>query len=91
MEFDISKWPPILDEAQLLAIDDMVQEKQAQDMQAQVHRKFRHRINVSTSTKGVKTWDVTCEAEGMTMEEVLTESDKLVKEMEDRYQTNNPS
>ena len=47
--------------------------------------KFRHRINVSISTKGVKTWDSTVEGTGFTQEEVLAESDRLVKALQTRY------
>ncbi len=45
----------------------------------------RYRINVSTSVKGIKTWDCTVDITGGTMEEVLIESDKLVAEMDKRY------
>ncbi len=58
----------------------------------------RYRVNISTSVKGVKTWDCTVdimrsmdEIEGGGMrfeflrEEILTESDKLVTELEKRY------
>ena len=45
----------------------------------------RYRINVSTSVKGVKTYDCTTDIEGGTMEQVLAESDKLVAELDRRY------
>lgn len=45
----------------------------------------RYRVNVSTSVKGIKTWDCTVESECLTMDEVLVESDKLVAELEKRY------
>jgi len=45
----------------------------------------RYRIGVSTSVKGVKTYDCTVDIAGSTMEEVLAESDKLVKELDSRY------
>ena len=45
----------------------------------------RYRVNVSTSVKGVKTYDCTVDMENATMEEVLTESDKLVKALDERY------
>ena len=48
-------------------------------------KEVRYRVNVSISTKGQKTWDCTCEGTGMTREEVLSESDKLVKELQKRY------
>lgn len=48
-------------------------------------RRLRHRVNVSISVKGIKTWDCTVDGEGFSMEEILTESDKLVIELGDRY------
>ncbi len=45
----------------------------------------RYRVNVSTSVKGQKTYDCTVECNGMTMEEILAESDKLVAELDKRY------
>ena len=47
----------------------------------------RYRINVSTSVKGIKTWDATVEIAGseITQEEVLAESDALIKELDKRY------
>ena len=54
-------------------------------MTTTVEVKIRHRINVSTSVKGVKTYDVTIDAEGLTMQETLSRSDELIKEMDARY------
>jgi len=51
----------------------------------EVQRSVRYRVNVSTSVKGVKTWDCTVDAEGMPMQYILDESDALVKELEKRY------
>ncbi len=51
----------------------------------EVNRSVRYRINVSTSVKGVKTWDCTVDIEGFTMEEVLAESDYLVAKLDNRY------
>ncbi len=48
-------------------------------------RTIRRRINVSTSTRGVKTWDCTVEATGLSDEEMLRLSDNLVEELERRY------
>lgn len=48
----------------------------------------RYRINISTSVKGVKTYDCTVDMTEATMEEVLAESDKLVKELDRRYPPN---
>jgi len=45
----------------------------------------RIRINVSTSVKGVKTFDCTVELAGATVEEALAESDKLVAALDQRY------
>ncbi len=51
----------------------------------EVTKSLRYRVNVSTSVKGVKTWDCTVDGEGFTQDEVLAESDELVKKLEDRY------
>lgn len=51
----------------------------------EVNKSIRYRVNVSTSVKGVKTWDATVDGDNFTMDEVLVESDKLVKELERRY------
>ncbi len=45
----------------------------------------RYRINISTSVKGVKTYDATVDITGATMESVLAESDKLTKALDKRY------
>ena len=47
--------------------------------------KVRYRIAISTSVKGIKTFDCTVDAEGLTQEEVLKRSDALVKELDARY------
>jgi len=52
---------------------------------AEQTRSLRYRVNVSTSVKGVKTWDCTVDGEGYDMDEVLAKSDQLVKKLEDRY------
>ena len=52
---------------------------------AEVRVGRRYRVNISTSVKGVKTWDCTVDSEGSSMEEVLEESDKLVRALEVRY------
>ena len=54
-------------------------------MTTTVEVKIRYRIAVSTSVKGVKTYDTTIDAEGLTQEEVLKRSDDLVKELGARY------
>ena len=48
-------------------------------------RAFRHRVNVSQTSTGKKGFDCTVEGTGYTREEILNESDKLVKELEKRY------
>jgi len=48
-------------------------------------KSLRYRVNISTSVKGVKTFDCTVDGEGFTMDEVLAESDKLVAELMKRY------
>jgi len=50
-----------------------------------VEVKVRYRIAISTSVKGIKTYDCTVDAEGLTQEEVLKRSDDLVKELDSRY------
>ena len=47
----------------------------------------RIRVNVSTSVKGIKTFDATVEmtGEGVTKEMVLAEHDALVQELDQRY------
>ena len=48
-------------------------------------RSLRYRVNVSTSVKGVKTWECTTDAEGFDMDEVLALSDTLVAKLQARY------
>ena len=47
----------------------------------------RYRINISTTSKGLKSFDCTVEYYGdeVTIEEVLAESDRLVAELDQRY------
>ncbi len=47
--------------------------------------KIRRRINISTSVKGVKTFDCTVEGENITLDALLVESDRLVSELGKRY------
>ncbi len=51
----------------------------------EVTKSLRYRINISTSVKGVKTYDCTVDGEGWEMAEVLTRSDLLVAELDKRY------
>ena len=48
-------------------------------------KSLRYRINVSTSVKGVKSFDCTVDSDYLTMDEALAESDKLVAELMKRY------
>lgn len=48
---------------------------------------LRFRVNVSTSVKGVKTWDCTVDGENIPMDSVLEMSDDLVRKLESRYPT----
>ena len=52
---------------------------------AEIERSLRYRVNVSTSVKGIKTFDCTVDGLNYEMTEVLAESDKLVAELEKRY------
>ncbi len=51
----------------------------------EVNKSLRYRVNVSTSIKGIKTWDCTVDAEGFDLSTVLLQSDDLVRELEKRY------
>ena len=48
-------------------------------------KSLRRRVNVSTSTRGIRTWDTTVDGVGYSREEILAESDALVRAMEARY------
>lgn len=65
--------------------DDLVEDVINEVAQASVEKSKRHRVNVSTSVKGIKTFDCTVDMQGFTMEEVLAESDNLVAELDLRY------
>ena len=45
----------------------------------------RIRVGVETTSKGLKSYSCTVEFEGVSMEEVLEESDKLVAALDTRY------
>ena len=51
----------------------------------EVQKSLRYRVNVSTSVKGIKTFDCTVDGENYEMDEVLEKSDELVKKLEQRY------
>ena len=48
-------------------------------------RSLRRRVNVSISTRGQRTWDTTVDGVGYSREEILAESDAMVRAMEARY------
>jgi hypothetical protein len=48
-------------------------------------KSLRRRVNVSISTRGIRTWDTTVDGVGYSREEILAESDALVRAMEARY------
>ncbi len=52
---------------------------------SELERSLRYRVNVSTSVKGIKTFDCTVDMLNAPMEEVLAESDRLVAELAKRY------
>ena len=49
------------------------------------HRQFRHRVNVSQTSKGIESFDCTVEGTGYTREEILAESDSLTAALRTRY------
>ena len=49
------------------------------------NKSLRYRVNVSTSVKGIKTWECTVDMLNASMDDVLEESDKLVAELMKRY------
>ena len=51
----------------------------------EIQRSIRYRVNVTTSVKGIKTWDCTVDGENWEMEDVLIHSDALIEELEKRY------
>ena len=51
----------------------------------EITKSLRYRINVSTSVRGVKTWDCTVDGDNYAMEEVLKLSDDLVAQLDMRY------
>ena len=53
--------------------------------QAEMTRKVRTRVNVSTTAKGIKTYDCTVESDELPQSQILLASDLLVFELEARY------
>ena len=51
----------------------------------EVAKGLRYRIQVSTSVKGVKTWEAVVDGEGFNQEDILNMSDMLVAELDRRY------
>ena len=48
-------------------------------------KSLRYRVNVSTSVKGIKTWDCTVDGTNYTQDEILKLSDEIVAKLENRY------
>jgi len=51
----------------------------------ELEKSIRYRVNISTSVKGIHTFDCTVDMLNATMEEVLAESDSLVAQLDKRY------
>ena len=51
----------------------------------EITKSCRYRINVSTSVKGIKTYDCTVDQTGTSEAEVLGDSDSLVAQLDKRY------
>lgn len=51
----------------------------------EAEKSLRYRVNVSQTSTGKKGFDCTVDGLGYEMNEVLTKSDELVKELEKRY------
>ena len=49
------------------------------------NKSLRYRVNISTSVKGIKTWDCTVDGTGFDKAKILSESDELVEALEKRY------
>ena len=48
-------------------------------------KSIRRRVNVSTSVKGIHTFEATVEITNGTEEEILNASDSLIKQLDERY------
>ena len=48
-------------------------------------KSIRYRINISTSVKGIKTFECTVDMTGYDMANVLEASDLLVRRLDERY------
>lgn len=51
----------------------------------EIQKSLRYRVGVSTSVKGIKTFDCTVDGQNYEMDEVLEKSDELVQKLEQRY------
>ncbi len=51
----------------------------------EAHIVKRIRINIATTSRGIKSYDCTVDIEGASLEEVLAESDRLVAALDARY------
>ena len=47
--------------------------------------KVRYRVNVSTTAKGVKSYDCTVDSDNLDQDDVILASDRLVAKLEERY------
>lgn len=52
---------------------------------SEIDKSLRFRVNVSTSVKGIKTWECTVDGTGYEMDELLAKSDELAAKLESRY------
>lgn len=50
-----------------------------------MEKSIRYRINISTSVKGVKTYECTVDAENYEMSDVIRKSDELVAILDKKY------
>jgi hypothetical protein len=50
-----------------------------------INKSIRRRVKVTSTTKGVKSWECTVDGEGYTEEEILAASDSLVKKLDEKY------
>lgn len=53
--------------------------------ETEITKSMRYRVNISRGMKGAVSFEATVDGTGYTQEEILAESDKLVKALEERY------
>jgi len=63
----------------------MLPHSKTKEVEMEITVTKRYRIAVSTSVKGVKTYDCTVDIENASMEDVLAESAKLVAALDAKY------